>query len=133
MSEEVCGAVTTAGAVAGGLAGLGVAIWVCVDVIQPAFATTNGINTAGSQALTALVALGGELEVGIAGGALAGIIAIGALACFAACCAGVCSTLLKCSSSSPSHHQSPTSPTLFAVKQNQPLGVPPDLTPAAKV
>jgi hypothetical protein len=83
---EICGMGMSggafAGAVIGGLASVSIGIWLCVDFIQPALASVDGISGPGASAITAAIALLGGLEAmcgvgmcaGVIGGAITGAI-----------------------------------------------------------
>ena len=64
---------TAAGATTGALAGLGIGIWICVEYIQPAFASVPAISSEAASAITAAIALCGFLEATVGIGACAGM------------------------------------------------------------
>ena len=96
---EVCGISMGAGAVGGGiLGGLGsiaVGIWVCVNFIQPAFASIDGVSGSAASAITAAIALCGGLAavcgLGMASGAAIGAIATPVVAGIAYCAGSIAS------------------------------------------
>lgn len=81
---EVCGASMGVGAAAGGLTGLAIGIWVMVDFVQPALASTS-LTPGQASGITAAIALLGGLEGFVGAGVCAGAIA----APIAAAAAGV--------------------------------------------
>jgi hypothetical protein len=90
---EICGA-STAGStlvfgVSGAFAGLGVGIWIMVDFVQPALASTS-LTSAQASGITAAIALFGGLEGFIAAGAAAGAVSGAALGCVCGSVAALC-------------------------------------------
>ena len=96
---EVCGISlgvgAVSGAVIGGLGGLGVGIWTCVQYIQPALEETDALSASAASGITALIALCALLpassSLGSCAGAAAGAIVAPVAAGIGYCASGVAS------------------------------------------
>ncbi|STX29717.1 Uncharacterised protein [Legionella beliardensis] len=96
---EICGISlgvgAIGGAVVGGLGGLGVGIWTCVQYIQPALEETDALSVSAASGITALIAICGLLEasasLGSCAGAAAGAIVTPVAAGIGYCASGVAS------------------------------------------